>query len=75
MAALEAGEGEDLSALAAFPGFADHAHGTCAFTQVIGVPPGADARTGAGDGSLGLSAVGAQEGLRPGQGLAPHPGA
>jgi len=39
VAALEAGEGEDLSALAATLGFADHAHLTRAFTQVIGVPP------------------------------------
>ena len=39
VAALEAGEGADLSALAASLGFADHAHLTRAFTQVIGVPP------------------------------------
>ncbi|MGC0272654.1 AraC family transcriptional regulator [Pseudactinotalea sp. Z1739] len=39
VAALDAGAGEDLSALAASLGFADHAHFTRAFTQVIGVPP------------------------------------
>lgn len=39
VAALDAGEGQDLSGLAASLGFADHAHLTRAFTQVIGVPP------------------------------------
>ena len=39
VAALDAGEGEDLSGLAASLGFADHAHLTRAFTQVVGVPP------------------------------------
>ncbi|MGC0252432.1 helix-turn-helix domain-containing protein [Pseudactinotalea sp. Z1748] len=41
VAALEAGEGQDLAAPAASLGFADHAHFTRAFTQVIGVPPSA----------------------------------
>jgi len=36
---LDAGQGRDLSALAAELGFADHAHFTRAFTRVIGVPP------------------------------------
>ncbi|WP_324651105.1 AraC family transcriptional regulator [Georgenia sp. H159] len=39
VAALDTGEGQDLAALAASLGFADHAHLTRAFTQVIGVPP------------------------------------
>lgn len=39
VAALDAGEGADLSALAASLGFADHAHLTRAFTEVVGVPP------------------------------------
>lgn len=39
VAALDAGQGQDLSALAASLGFADHAHLTRAFTAVVGVPP------------------------------------
>lgn len=39
VAALDAGEGGDLSALAASLGFADHAHLTREFTATIGVPP------------------------------------
>lgn len=39
VAALDAGEGYDLAALAASLGFADHAHLTRAFTAVVGVPP------------------------------------
>ncbi len=39
VAALDAGEGRDLAALAAALGFADHAHFTRAFTAVVGVPP------------------------------------
>ena len=39
VAALDAGEGQDLAALAAELGFADHAHLTRAFTAVVGVPP------------------------------------
>lgn len=39
VAALDAGEGQDLAALAASLGFADHAHLTRAFTAVVGVPP------------------------------------
>lgn len=38
-AAIDAGEGEDLAGLAASLGFADQAHFTRAFTQVVGVPP------------------------------------
>lgn len=38
-AAIDAGEGADLAALAADLGFADQAHLTRSFTQVIGVPP------------------------------------
>jgi AraC-like DNA-binding protein len=38
-AAIDAGEGADLAALAAELGFADQAHLTRSFTQVIGVPP------------------------------------
>lgn len=38
-AAIDAGEGDDLAALAADLGFSDQAHFTRAFTQVIGVPP------------------------------------
>jgi AraC-like DNA-binding protein len=38
-AAIDAGEGPDLAALAAELGFADQAHLTRSFTQVIGVPP------------------------------------
>lgn len=37
--AIDAGDGEDLAALAADLGFADQAHLTRAFTEVIGVPP------------------------------------
>lgn len=39
VAALDAGEGEDLAGLAASLGFADHAHFARAFTAVVGVPP------------------------------------
>ncbi|PYG01734.1 transcriptional regulator, AraC family [Georgenia satyanarayanai] len=39
VAALDAGRGQDLAALAASLGFADHAHLTRAFTAVVGVPP------------------------------------
>ncbi len=39
VAALDAGDGQDLAALAASLGFADHAHLTRAFTAVVGVPP------------------------------------
>jgi AraC-like DNA-binding protein len=38
-AAIDAGEGSDLAALAAELGFADQAHLTRSFGQVIGVPP------------------------------------
>jgi transcriptional regulator GlxA family with amidase domain len=38
-AAIDAGEGTDLAALASDLGFADQAHFTRSFTQVIGVPP------------------------------------
>jgi AraC-like DNA-binding protein len=38
-AAIDAGEGTDLAALASELGFADQAHFTRSFTQVIGVPP------------------------------------
>lgn len=38
-AAIDAGQGQDLAALAASLGFADQAHFTRAFTQVVGVPP------------------------------------
>jgi AraC-like DNA-binding protein len=38
-AAIDAGEGADLAGLAADLGFADQAHFTRSFTQVIGVPP------------------------------------
>lgn len=37
--AIDAGEGQDLAALAAALGFADQAHFTRAFTAVVGVPP------------------------------------
>ncbi|GAA1175582.1 helix-turn-helix domain-containing protein [Ornithinimicrobium humiphilum] len=39
--AIDAGEADDLAALAADLGFADQAHLTRAFTTVIGVPPSA----------------------------------
>lgn len=39
VAALDAGEGENLAELAAALGFADHAHFARAFTAVVGVPP------------------------------------
>nr|WP_281497362.1 helix-turn-helix domain-containing protein [Ornithinimicrobium sp. F0845] len=51
-ALIDAGEGEDLAALAASLGFADQAHFTRAFTAVIGVPPSvyrAGVRPGAGE--------------------------
>jgi AraC-like DNA-binding protein len=38
-AAIDAGQGHDLAALAADLGFSDQAHFTRSFTQVIGVPP------------------------------------
>lgn len=38
-AAIDAGRGDDLAALAADLGFSDQAHFTRSFTQVIGVPP------------------------------------
>lgn len=38
-AAIDAGQGEDLAALAVSLGFADQAHFTRAFTELIGVPP------------------------------------
>jgi AraC-like DNA-binding protein len=38
-AAIDAGEGRDLAALAAELGFSDQAHLTRSFTEVIGVPP------------------------------------
>lgn len=38
-AAIDAGEGQDLAALAADLGFADQAHFTRSFAAVIGVPP------------------------------------
>lgn len=41
VAALDAGDGGDIAALAASLGFADHAHFTRAFTQLIGVTPSA----------------------------------
>jgi AraC-like DNA-binding protein len=47
VAALDAGHGEDLAALAVDLGFADHAHLTRAFTAVVGVPP-SQYRRGAG---------------------------
>ncbi|HLS72177.1 MAG TPA: helix-turn-helix domain-containing protein [Actinomycetaceae bacterium] len=48
VAALDAGEGQDLAALAASLGFADHAHLTRVFTATIGVPPSEYRRAGAG---------------------------
>lgn len=39
VAALDAGEGHDLSELAASLGFADHAHFSRHFAAVVGVPP------------------------------------
>ncbi len=48
--AIDAGEGQDLAALAADLGFADQAHLTRAFTTVVGVPPSAYRRGGAGSG-------------------------
>ena len=46
VAALDAGEGHDLAALAASLGFADHAHLTRVFTATIGVPPSEYRRAG-----------------------------
>lgn len=46
VAALDAGEGDDLAALAASLGFADHAHLTRVFTATIGVPPSEYRRAG-----------------------------
>lgn len=44
--AIDAGQGEDLAALAADLGFADQAHLSRAFTTLIGVPPSAYRRQG-----------------------------
>ncbi len=49
-AAIDAGQGHDLAALAADLGFSDQAHFTRSFTRVIGVPPSVyrDGRGGPG---------------------------
>ncbi|WP_052436740.1 helix-turn-helix domain-containing protein [Georgenia sp. SUBG003] len=47
VAAIDAGEGEDLAGLAAALGFADHAHLARAFSAVVGTPPSVYRRGGA----------------------------
>ncbi len=56
--AIDAGEGQDLAALAADLGFADQAHLTRAFTAVVGVPPSAYRAGRGGPGVTGGGGAG-----------------